>query len=571
MKENKKDAVETPNTNPTIPVDSVTIEKKWKKQTLALQLLILVLFVGVAYWFVFQSKSEVANQDYIGGNVLHFSIGGSGTEPVEEFNIANPWTGADMGGQLLFRRLFETDYTFTAINDSLAEQLNISSNGLIYSFSLRDNQYWSDGQPITVDDVIFSFHGFMRCTFVNSLISSAFNNIKGATEYALHEADSISGITVEGNEITIELEVPNSNFALMLTQFTPLPVHKLGEEDPNTITALHEFFVNNNGVYSGQFMVEGFNSDHNLVLVHNPYYTDALTEIETIYFCWDIYNQDLDYYPTSNMTEMVTYRAMKGYTEYEVDVLFYRYFVFNTQTIYDIEDEEDEGVENTVMKDIRVRQAIYHALDVQGLMNLVYQGKSTQYYGGDLSIAEEYCEYDPDKARALLQEADYDFNRTFTIGYYSGDSSSFIFLTEVKKQLEDIGLTVELYRYTVTDIYTRSRHDMLLKNLSAFNIVEWYSEYLSTNAVLSLNMGTEGHFDELIQDLVSASNVETYQSTLRSLVELEQELLQKLPMFLLTEAVYINANRVSVPDDIVFGNTRYYSDLRLDEWTIKKG
>lgn len=187
-----------------------------------------------------------------------------------------------------------------------------------------------------------------------------------------------------------------------------------------------------------------------------------------------------------------------------------------------------------------------------------------------MELSQQLFEYNPTKARKLLEEAGYDFDHTFTIAYYSGDTSTRIMLETIAGYLEDIGMTVALEYSSAAQLYDFPTYDMLLKNLSALNTEDWYNEYLASNPNLSQLLGREGVFDDLIIELTSTTDSVKYMEIMQELVDLEQELLYKMPMFLLTDAVYINSNRVSVPEDIVFGNTRYRSDVRLDEWYVKK-
>lgn len=543
-------------------VDVGAIKKKLKKQQSSLHIILTAVFLSVCVGVQVEQHHAMERKEYIDGNVIRISNDNGGA--MGDVIVANPWRNSSFSEMLLFRSLFLTDSTFTEIQPSLAEKYEISPDGVTYVITLRDNQYWSDGMPITADDVLFSMEAFLRCKNVNSNLSATFFRIMGATEYSNGEADSVTGLRVDGNTLSIELDSPYSNFALILTQFVPIPKHILDGEDVTMFTSGHEFFLNTNPVCSGPFIVDSIDEDNNAILRKNPYYTDEISDIDTVMMCWDYDHEVLDYYSTTDPTEMVSHNAMKGYEEYQVEVYFYRYFIFNLAG-------GDEGTPNPHVQDVRVRQAIYHAIDTETLMKDIYFNKTTAVYGGSLPLAKQLFEYNPSKARELLEEANYDFDRTFTIAYYSGDTSSRIMLETIAGYLEDIGMTVALVKTSgATELYAEPSYDMLLKNLSALNTEDWYNEYLSSNANLSQLLGREGVFDDLIVELTSTTDSEKYEEIMQELVILEQDLLYKMPMFLLTDAVYINNNRVAVPDDIIFGNTRYRSDLRFDEWYVKK-
>ncbi|MFI3115611.1 MAG: ABC transporter substrate-binding protein [Clostridia bacterium] len=543
-------------------VDVEAIKNKLKKQKLILQSVFILVFVLLGIFYFINRNNELAKQDYIGGNIIR--LGNDGGSADGDTSVANPWTNPSFMNALVFKSLFLADSTFTEIMPCIGEKYELLDDDMTYVITINDDLFWSDGVPITVDDIVFSFEAFFKCTFVNSTLSATFNRIEGVSDYVDGKSSTISGITSSGNTVSFKLTAPYSNFALMLTQFTPLPKHILEDTDLSTLTEGHEFFLNTNPICSGPYIVSSVDDNNNLVLTHNPYYTGAKSDIETILMCWDYDNEVIDYYSTTDPTKMVSYRSMKGYVEYPIDVYFYRYFLFNL-----INTEDGSG--STAMDDVRVRQAIYHAIDIEKLASELYFGKTTLVHGGSMNLANELFEYNPEKAKELLIEAGYDFDRPFHIAYYSGDATSRILVERVASYLEDVGLTVTYARTSSSsELYEEARYDILLKNLSTLTVVDWYNEFLSTNTTITQILGDTGEFDDLIVSLTSASSSETYNEVLQQLVDLEQELLYKLPMFLLNDASYINSNRLSVPDDMTFGNTRFLSDIRFDEWYVIK-
>ncbi len=525
--------------------------------------MVLVAIVGVILLYIVGSiLIDKMNDTYIEGNVLKIAKANA------EYEI-NPWNNTSFSDQLVFQSLFMTDSSFTEVNPGLAESYEVSEDGLTYVITLKEDQKWSDGEDLTVEDVVFSMEALLLCESTNVTLSAAFVQIVGAQEWQAGESESLEGVTADGNEITIQLQAPYNSFALVLTQFVVLPEHMLADEDPNTFTLGNEFF--DDPVCSGMFMVDCINENGDIELVQNPYYSGEQTEIEKVILYDDYQNVNLDYYATTNITEMVSYRSMTGFEEYFVDVYFYRYFVFNIAGGYEVEGQETVTDTNEAMEDVRVRQAIVHAIDIETLLHDLYFDTGTLVYGGATSLAEEVYEYNPEKARELLEEAGYDLDRPFTIAYYHTDSTTAVFLERVTEYLEAVGLTVELLALDGSEqIYVDHEYDMFLKALSAFSTEHWYNEYISTSSVFTSILGTEGLFDDLLAAMSSTNDEEEYMDTMLALVELEQELVYKIPLFTLNDSVYINSNRLCVPEDMTFGNTRYRSDLRIDEWYIMK-
>lgn len=514
-----------------------------------LVILFMVLGVGMVFYCIHYSSKE-----YIEGNVL--TVAAITTEPTDTYDLCCPWKNASFTGALLFQTLFVTDSGCSEINDGLALSYSCSDDGLTYSITMSENEYWSDGEIIDVNDVAFSVEAFLMCDDVNASLSTAFNKIEGVEAYLAGDSDSIIGITCEDNTITFQLEERYNNFAMILTQFVVLPEHILKEEDLSTLTDEHWFFQNDNPVCSGMYVSTGFDEDMNIVLSQNVYYTGEMSDIETVLVCWDWESRDIDYFESSIISDTVSYRSLREYTEYAVDVSYYRYFVFNVAN-------------SEVVQDAQVRQAINYAIDIEELFSDYYFSTGSLVYAGDTNASIVY-EYNPEKAIELLEEANYDFDYIYEIGYYHTDSTTRVMLEKVCEYLNAIGIQTELRQLEGWEIYVEPTYDMLFKALSAFNIEDWYNEYLMTSTNLAVLMGEDGVFDELIANYSAAINQEEQIEYQNQITQLEQELLYKLPLFTSYNYIFLNTSRVDVPDDLEFGNVRYFCDLRLDEWSILK-
>ncbi len=546
-------------------------EKQMKSKTYAMIGSTVLFFVIM---IVFVQFNGTSNADYIGGNVLRLAIGNG--EESDEQTFVNPWVEATLPTKLTFRSLFESNKTFVDVNPSLASKCEELDDGLTYVITLKDGEKWSDGTPITVDDVVFSFESFLLCDGVDPNMQFAFNLIKGVDEWQNGTADSISGISVDGNKIKFELLEKYNLFDIMLTQFVPLPKHILGDLDPSTITNDIDFFKNENLVSSGMYYSTGLDADKNLVLEHNPHYKDAKSDIEKIILYWNYKFQEIDYYSTTVVSDMASYRSIKELQEYPINVYTYHYFAFNTLGGYtDLSDEElksDDRPLNDPITDAKVRHAINHAIDIEKLFQDIYLGSGLRCYGGSMTMSQEVYEYNPTKAKQLLEEAEYDFNRPFKIMYYIDDTNTQVFLQKVSEYLGEISLNVELIKAdNEKDIYQTRDYDMLHKTLTTFNVEGWYNEYLSYNDDMTQLYQADKEMQDKINAMNNTVDGPTYISYLGEIVEMEQASLFKMPMFIIDQAVFIDTTRVNIPQDMEFPNIQYRAAIRFDEWSIKKG
>ena len=97
---------------------------------------------------------------------------------------------------------------------SLATTWQISRDGREYIFQLKEGALFHDGTPVTADDFVFSFSRMFRIDpDLAPLAREYLGVIEGADAYARGEADSISGLSSEGDLVlTIRLAKPYASF-----------------------------------------------------------------------------------------------------------------------------------------------------------------------------------------------------------------------------------------------------------------------------------------------------------------------------------------------------------------------
>ena len=151
----------------------------------------------------------------------------------------------------------------------LAELPEVSEDGKTYTFTLKPGVVFADGTPITGEDVKATFERL----FAPELASPAtgfFTDIVGAEEFAAGEADTISGITADGNKIIFELKSPVASFLNRMTMMFTVPVPK---GTPPTPMENGELLV------TGPYIVDSYAPQRELVLVRDPNYpSDVLGE-----------------------------------------------------------------------------------------------------------------------------------------------------------------------------------------------------------------------------------------------------------------------------------------------------
>jgi len=214
--------------------------------------------------------------------------------------------------------------------------------------------------------------------------------------------------------------------------------------------------------------------------------------------------------------------------------LFYRYFVINLK--------DANGVENKLISDVRVRRALLYAIDSKalaeglypGLAKLIYTGVPVSHPAYDKS--SEVYTYDPNKAKQLLKEANYDFSKTLRLRFYYSDQTSVNFMTAIAQYLSQVGIKTDVQKFqgdSTTELYKMRNYDIALKGLSAFGFEEWYGEYASDNVNFANIIGKDGYFDEKVNELRETTDPQNAIRYLIDLQKLEQKYLYKLPLITL--------------------------------------
>lgn len=170
-----------------------------------------------------------------------FGEGGDYTEAVlGDINSMNPLyasTNAERTlGKLLFANLVSPDTSGHSKGD-LAKAIHMNAEGTVWTVTLRDNLRWSDGEPITADDVIYTI-GLIRDPSARTTVAVDFSSIK---------------MKKKGEKV-VEFTLPSSYIDFIDTLELPiLPKHILGEISPSLV---FESDFSTNPVGSGPFVLK---------------------------------------------------------------------------------------------------------------------------------------------------------------------------------------------------------------------------------------------------------------------------------------------------------------------------
>ena len=289
----------------------------------------------------------------------------------------------------------------------VAERYTISADGLTYTFTLRANARWSDGEPVTADDFVAAF----RRTLTPATAApkaSAFYPVKNAREFvsgALTDFTAVGFRVADARTLVVNLARPTPRFPYYVASGPWLPV-------PARIVAQHgrAWTRPGNFVGNGPFVLAEWRADQRIVVKKNPRWHAAadvrLGEIQFVRF--DSGDSEDRAYRAGQIdaTMSVPFAKVELYARerprelHRFPMIETRYFSFNTQ--------------RPPLNDARVRRALSLALDRNKIVERVLRGgqQPASHFippalRGDeaKAVTDTGHVYDPGAARRLLAEA----------------------------------------------------------------------------------------------------------------------------------------------------------------------
>ncbi len=468
----------------------------------------------------------------------------------------------------VFDSLVSMDADMKTIKPAIAKEYDSDNDGLTYTFTIRNDVRWHDGEKLDASDVLFSMKTVLRSEEVNGLLASAFQYIEGAQDYADGKTEELKGIAVKENTIEITLTTPVGSFLSAMAQFAILPEHILGNVAPKDLEANAYW---NKPVGCGPYKITEAVLNDYFILERNTEYYGERPGIEKIRLRVTMDDPvaamragELDFYVTNDPEEIAKLKGAKNCTSHSLNVLFPAYLIFNLSN--------DDGV-NESLKDARVRKALLMAIDRETIVDAIFPGSTvsdTMVPAWDSWYLEEGEDYtfNQEEARKLLKEADFDFSKTIRLRYFTKGQSTADLMSSIAVYWREIGIKVELEKFESSGsehMFKTRDYDVCYKRLSAFNHAAIYEEIAGTG-IMQTSIYNMPIYDELMEELAITLDDNKRKEIVDSMQELDKEQMLRLPLFALDNVAYVNEARFEMPE--AYGNMWYRYDLCFDDWRL---
>ncbi|MCR5420902.1 MAG: ABC transporter substrate-binding protein [Lachnospiraceae bacterium] len=346
----------------------------------------------------------------------------------------------------LFEVVLKSDGS-TSIEKSLVEDYSVSGDGLVYSFTLRDGVVFSDGTPLTCEDVKFTFERIL--TLPESEQTDYAISIKGAQELMDGTANELSGIEVEDDtHMTFTLSEPFSGFLAQLATPSTSILSKA------SVTEAGDDFgvVPEKTIGSGPYIITSWERGAGLTFEYNSKYWGTEPSVKKVNVrimdasSIDMAFQkgDIDLIDCQKIDSAIvesTYKAKYADDIVAVNRLGINYLILNENT---------EPLEN-----VNVRKAIQTAIDRKAILDSIYNGDGKLEDGIYPSGCLYYCDanqgwlkYDPEAAKSLLAQAGYADGFDFEICMDSNADDAIKSVIQIVAQnLNDVGINATIKNY----------------------------------------------------------------------------------------------------------------------------
>ncbi|MEN9654340.1 MAG: oligopeptide-binding protein oppA [Chlamydiota bacterium] len=320
----------------------------------------------------------------------------------------------------------------------LADRIDVSSDGLWYTFHLRPSK-WSDGDSLTAFDFVDSWKTILSPEFPSDIAFQLFV-LKHAREIKQGQlsADLLGAKALDAETLVIELEHPVPYFLELLTMpyFGPT---KKGAAD-NWATDAEQYVCN------GPFSVTAWSHRNCLTLKKNPHYWESegvkmegleiqIATNDTALRMFEEGKLDYTGSPLSALPADAV-AVLKGDRRIKTSP-FLATFFFRINTAHG------------QLANASLRKALSYAIDRHALVEHVLQGGQTEARGlvpPEMGLNPGGC-FGLENSKAWIQQAEEELGHPIepiTLSYYNNERSSSIALVVQKCWQDTLGLSVTL-------------------------------------------------------------------------------------------------------------------------------
>ena len=369
-----------------------------------------------------------------------------GSEPAAGFDPLVSWGCGEHVHEPLIQSTLIATTTELGFQNDLATSYEASADGLTWTFAIRDDVKFTDGQPLTARDVAFTLNGIRNAEASECDLSM------------MKEAVATDDTTVE-----ISLHKPFNALLYTLAVIGIVPEHAYDDS------------YGDHPIGSGRYLLEQWDKGQQVILKANPdYYGDA-PKMERVVVVFMEEDASLAAAQSGQVDVAYTAATFADNQPMGYDLLNCKSVDSRGISLPSVPaggTKKDEGGEyaagNDVTCDLAVRQAINYGVDRERMIDNVLNGYGTVAYsvgdGMPWSSTDMKCTTDVEKAKKLLDDGGWaagadgirekDGTRaTLDLYYSAGDSVRQAIAAEFANQMKELGIEVNIKGASWDDLY----------------------------------------------------------------------------------------------------------------------
>lgn len=421
---------------------------------------------------------------------------GPSSEPEAGFDPAYGWGAGEHVHEPLIQSTLTVTTTDFEIGYDLATDLKVSDDGLTWTAVIRDDVQFTDGEPLTAEDVAFTYNHVKEVSSVNDFTM-------------LKEAVAVDERTVE-----FHMEKPYSIWPYTLAIVGIVPEHAYGAD-----YAEHP-------IGSGRYMLKQWDKGQQIIFEANPDYygeevkmkkvTVVFMEEDAAFAAVRAGQVDLAYTAAAYSEQTV-----KGYELLSFASVDNR--GFNLPAVPASTDANGNVIGNDFTCDVLVRRAINLGIDREQMIENVMYGYGSPAYSvcDQMPWYNEAAEvsYDPEGAAKLLEEAGWTLGENgirekngtlaaFTLMYPASDSVRQALAADTANQLKALGIQVTIEGVGWDVAYTRALAEPLMWGWGAHTPMELYNIYHTVGTSAEYSPYANETVDRYMDEALAADSLE---------------------------------------------------------------
>ena len=420
----------------------------------------------------------------------------------------------------------------------VARDWDISADGKTYTFYLRDDALWSNGDYVTAYDFVYAWNRMLMPS-LGSKYPDMLYDIVNAEEFNKGIIKDFSRVGVKALDsmtLKVYLKNPAPYFLELLCHYTTRPVHKETIESFGEMDTLGSQWTRpGNFIGNGPFILDKWELNKVIVVKKSPsYWNNTIVKLNEIHF-FPVDNasrEDLMFRSGQlHVTSTVPPEKVESYQEkypnnIQVDPFYGTYYYrFNTK--------------KTPFNSKLVRQALSLSLDRTLIVERVTKGGQQEAFSFTPPDPDSYfpptsLEYNPEKAQDLLRQAGYTDGADFpVVDLLYNTSEGHQKLAQAIQQMWKTSLNIDV---TLTN--TDWKVYLSRQSIGDFQIARagWIGDYIDPKSFLDMMVTDRGNnqtgwsntqYDNLLKE---AANSTSQQQRFNKFYEAEKILMDEMPI-----------------------------------------